>query len=84
MRRLELLERRREQNRKPSAAEHTCECRECCVQFRFPESPKGCSGTGQDSEVVKKYDKSSRGHEIKPGATKPTGAEVAVIHSERS
>lgn len=63
---LELLERR-EQNRKPSAAGHTCECRECCVQFWFPESPKGCSGTGEDSEVVKKCDKSSRGHEIKPG-----------------
>lgn len=55
---LELLERRREQNRKLYAAEHMRECRECCVQFWFPESPKGCSESGEDSEMVKKYDKS--------------------------
>lgn len=79
-----IIRKKKKTNRKPSAAGHTCECHECCVQFWFPESPKGCSGTGEDSEGVKKYDKNSRGHEIKPGATKATGAEVAVLHSERS
>ena len=54
---LALLERRREQNRKLYAAGHMCECCESCVQFWFPESPKGYSETGEDSEVVKKYDK---------------------------
>lgn len=48
-----------ELNRKENKRESwTYKCCECCVQFSFPGSPKGCSEAEEDSEVVKKYDKS--------------------------